>query len=659
MLSWTGWYVAIGDIDFLPWATINLFGLGSPLDSYESGGGLFQETSLQIRGGLVVKKAKCMLDNCGVVDETIVEGPSMIIIKNCKKYKSLTSTGKIECRIAGSDFKEFIKMEKASGEIIETTVKDATIIDSSGLILRNNSFKDTLDVKNSYVEGSQLKVENDLTLSKNFMILYDVTTNQNLGMTENYLYGGKIGAAKDCADSSSYIFASNLMVKEGLMMSGTYMFGAGISVDKDMVVDKVSFFLENATVKGQLLSSSSYIFASTLNISKEITDSLSSYFVTNVLTESNLVLSNTDIVGSGFSIKGDAVFSKTNAYVSSVHIVNNFSVSSTSVVFGSKVQVEQSGAISSSVLYASLFDVGKKIGVDQSTVIGGMITSAGDTLFNSSTMIGAGLSVDKLLLSGSNMFASAVSSIGGVDLNTSFANLEMLTADEVTLVSSSLTAQGAMSKTGPMTVNVDSSSAFLGSIYGGTVHSSGAVFLTQSGSRVEVNGKAFIGIGVTGSSNMPSPQGSLKGGVDILSDPRINNRSRADFIANVAENIYFDAGSNIESIAGAKIISSALQSMTLTANATLVTFAGTNSYTLAGRDLLCSAVRDMEIVTSHTILISSGLLWCNAICSFTASDHCTASGGLGGTPCYKPVWLDGGKDPTMIPPTIPGIAVPG
>lgn len=142
-------------------------------------------------------------------------------------------------------------------------------------------------------------------------------------------------------------------------------------------------------------------------------------------------------------------------------------------------------------------------------------------------------------------------------------------------------------------VSVDGSSSFAGLSGSCDLTTSGASFLMLTDANVNVSNQGFIGISVQGSSNFSS----LKAGVDILSVPRINNRTSDDFVAEAKGSIYMVASGSLLNQAGGSI----------------------------------------DSVAGSSNLVKGSSVYCVGSCHFTPSDKCTAKG------CSKPIWLSGGK----------------
>jgi hypothetical protein len=199
-----------------------------------------------------------------------------------------------------------------------------------------------------------------------------------------------------------------------------------------------------------------------------------------------------------------------------------------------------------------------------------------------------GTATKKFTLTSSSLFGSIFNVSEDMTANDTVGITQVLLTNNLNILHSSLLSHSVSGN-----IMVDENSSFVGLSTLCGLSSAGSVLLTNSNASVNIINKGFIGIGVTGSSNLSS----LQSGVDILASPRINNRTFDDFIAEAKGSVYLVAGSN----------------------------------------LLTQAEGKIDSIASSSNLVKGSSVYCVGMCNFTPHDFCTAKD------CKKPVWNAGGK----------------
>lgn len=180
-----------------------------------------------------------------------------------------------------------------------------------------------------------------------------------------------------------------------------------------------------------------------------------------------------------------------------------------------------------------------------------------------------------------------------------------VSAQQIDMTKTSLQARSFVAN-----ISVSSDSSLISYESQLSVSSQGSVLATGKEISIAVNNKGFIGIGCVGSSNFSQ----IKGGVDILAVPRINNRTSNNFVVGAGQDIILNAGSS--------------------------------AYMVAGSKLLCQSGSDMNLVSKATQLLKGSKVYVvgSSVPSFTPTDNCTADG------CSKPVWVSGGTGQSVKSP---------
>jgi hypothetical protein len=321
-------------------------------------------------------------------------------------------------------------------------------------------------------------------------------------------------------------------------------------------------------------------------------------------------------------------------------------------------QVDDDFSLKQSALIICRLLAKKKLTVENSYFHGSELNISEDFSLNQSFARILKLKCKTLSLDKSELDSCRVTVEDDVSLDDSYGlcvnySSESLSLQESSFLGHKFTTQDK--------ITVDSQSSLLGTLYEGNITSTGSILLTASEADVEVNDHGFIGVGVTGSSNFSL----LVGGVDSLAVPRINNRTRSDFIVEAEKSVFLVAHNNLLAQAQSDLFIDSAATIVNTSHdmVTDVLFkidlksndyfarmsqnydvrASSEVTIVSDQNTLIEANQNLDLVAGSDNLLRGQNVFAvgDTIPKFSPPDHCIAVG------CDKPVWQVGSKSKSI------------